>query len=113
MLKVNLVKKISCLFFFSVHDAFHFLTIACRYVSLLFLHLRFFFFHLQALELARSVQSQRDLGCQASQVVHLEEGLNCDDRLAEDFWRLLGGRRPYRGELVFFFFGLKCDLVTR
>lgn len=56
------------------------------------------FFLVQALELARSVQSRRDLGCRASQVIHLEEGVNCDDSLSEDFWRLLGGRRQYRGE---------------
>ncbi|XP_042360924.1 supervillin isoform X2 [Plectropomus leopardus] len=51
----------------------------------------------KASELALSIQSQRDLGCQASQVVHLEEGLNCDSSLAEDFWSLLGGQTQYRG----------------
>ncbi|XP_034396413.1 supervillin isoform X1 [Cyclopterus lumpus] len=51
----------------------------------------------KASELASSIQSHQDLGCQASQVVHLEEGLNCDGSLAADFWRLLGGRRQYRG----------------
>ncbi|XP_063759964.1 supervillin isoform X3 [Eleginops maclovinus] len=51
----------------------------------------------KASELASSIQSQRDLGCQASQVVHLEEGINCDSILAADFWSLLGGRSQYRG----------------
>ncbi|KAM9345570.1 supervillin isoform 2-T2 [Symphorus nematophorus] len=51
----------------------------------------------KASELASSIQSQRDLGCQASQVIHLEEGLNCDSSLAADFWSLLGGRTQYRG----------------
>ncbi|XP_068574355.1 supervillin-like isoform X4 [Cebidichthys violaceus] len=51
----------------------------------------------KASELASSIQSHQDLGCQASQVVHLEEGLNCDSSMAADFWRLLGGRRQYRG----------------
>ncbi|KAK5624274.1 hypothetical protein CRENBAI_000093 [Crenichthys baileyi] len=51
----------------------------------------------KALELAAFIQSQRDLGCQASQVVHLEEGLNSDSSQAVDFWRLLGGRKHYRG----------------
>jgi len=51
----------------------------------------------QASELASSIQSRQDLGCRASRVVHLEEGLNCDGSLAADFWRLLGGRRQYRG----------------
>lgn len=36
-------------------------------------------------------------------MVHLEEGVNYDDILAEDFWKLLGGKRQYRGELAFFF----------
>ncbi|XP_060921260.1 supervillin isoform X2 [Labrus mixtus] len=47
-------------------------------------------------ELASLIQSQGDLGCQASQIVHLEEGLNCDSSLAADFWSLLGGRTHYR-----------------
>ncbi|XP_054463467.1 supervillin [Anoplopoma fimbria] len=51
----------------------------------------------KASDLALSIQRHQDLGCQASQVVHLEEGRNCDSSLAADFWRLLGGRRQYRG----------------
>ncbi|XP_051243836.1 supervillin isoform X4 [Dicentrarchus labrax] len=51
----------------------------------------------KASELASSIQSQRDLGCGASQIVHLEEGLNCESGLAADFWSLLGGRTQYRG----------------
>ncbi|KAM3597633.1 uncharacterized protein V6R79_007213 [Siganus canaliculatus] len=51
----------------------------------------------KASELASSIQTQRDLGCEASQVVHLEEGLNCDSSLSTDFWNLLGGRTQYRG----------------
>lgn len=51
----------------------------------------------QALELAAFIQSQKDLDCQASQVVHLEEGLNSDSPEAADFWNLLGGRTDYRG----------------
>ncbi|CAK6961185.1 supervillin [Scomber scombrus] len=51
----------------------------------------------KASELASFIQSQKDLGCQASQVIHLEEGLNSDSSLAADFWSLLGGRTHYRG----------------
>nr|XP_020461105.1 supervillin-like [Monopterus albus] len=51
----------------------------------------------KASELASFIQSQRDLGCQASEVVHLEEGLSSDGNLAADFWKLLGGRTQYRG----------------
>ncbi|XP_035470134.2 supervillin isoform X3 [Scophthalmus maximus] len=51
----------------------------------------------KALELASLIQSQGDLGCTASQVVHLREGLNSDSSAAADFWDLLGGRAQYRG----------------
>ncbi|KAI3359141.1 hypothetical protein L3Q82_002674 [Scortum barcoo] len=51
----------------------------------------------KASELASVIQSRGDLGCQASQVIRLEEGLNCDSGQAADFWRLLGGRTQYRG----------------
>ncbi|XP_038561119.1 supervillin isoform X3 [Micropterus salmoides] len=51
----------------------------------------------KASTLASIIQSQGDLGCRASQIVHLEEGLNCDGSLAADFWSLLGGRTQYRG----------------
>lgn len=90
-------------FLFSMHFIFYDYCLPLCFLTFFFFYI-YVLFHLQALELARSVQSQRDLGCQASQVVHLEEGLNCDDSLAEDFWRLLGGRRQYRGELVIFLF---------
>uniref|UniRef100_A0A3Q2PCL5 Supervillin c n=1 Tax=Fundulus heteroclitus TaxID=8078 RepID=A0A3Q2PCL5_FUNHE len=51
----------------------------------------------KALELAAFIQGHRDLGCQAPQVLHLEEGLNSDGADAADFWSLLGGRQRYRG----------------
>ncbi|XP_056871307.1 supervillin isoform X4 [Takifugu flavidus] len=51
----------------------------------------------KARELAATILRRRDLGCRAPEVVHLEEGLNCDGGPAEDFWRLLGGRSHYRG----------------
>ncbi|XP_068192614.1 supervillin [Antennarius striatus] len=51
----------------------------------------------KASELASSIQTLGDLGCRASRVVRLEEGLNCDGSSASDFWSLLGGRTQYRG----------------
>ncbi|XP_061701949.1 supervillin isoform X1 [Syngnathoides biaculeatus] len=51
----------------------------------------------KASELASFIQSSKELGCNATCVVHLEEGLNCDGSLAADFWNILGGRTPYRG----------------
>lgn len=52
----------------------------------------------QAVELATYIQSHQELGCQAAQLLHLEEGLNADSSMAADFWSLLGGRRQYRGQ---------------
>ncbi|XP_016896254.1 supervillin-like isoform X3 [Cynoglossus semilaevis] len=51
----------------------------------------------KALDLASFIHSHRDLGCQAPQLVHLEEGVNSDSSEAADFWDLLGGRTQYRG----------------
>ncbi|XP_061604574.1 supervillin isoform X2 [Phyllopteryx taeniolatus] len=51
----------------------------------------------KASELASFIQSRKELGCNATCVVHLEEGLNSDSSLAADFWNILGGRTPYRG----------------
>ncbi|XP_054615893.1 supervillin [Dunckerocampus dactyliophorus] len=51
----------------------------------------------KAAELASFIHSHKDLGCQATKVVHLEEGLNCDSSQATDFWNVLGGRTPSRG----------------
>ncbi|CAI5676147.1 unnamed protein product [Oreochromis niloticus] len=51
----------------------------------------------KASELALFIQSQRDLGCFATQIVHLEEGMNSDSSVAADFWSLLGGRTQYKG----------------
>nr|XP_049599996.1 supervillin isoform X4 [Syngnathus scovelli] len=51
----------------------------------------------KASELASFIQGRKDLGCHATCVVHLEEGLNCDSSLATNFWNILGGRTTYRG----------------
>ncbi|XP_031427263.1 supervillin isoform X3 [Clupea harengus] len=51
----------------------------------------------KASEIAFIVQSQRDLGCQATQVIHLEEGVNSESSQAMEFWNLLGGRTEYKG----------------
>ncbi|XP_057717114.1 supervillin isoform X4 [Corythoichthys intestinalis] len=49
----------------------------------------------KALDLASFIQSHKDLGCNATGVIHLEEGLNSDSSLATDFWSILGGKTPY------------------
>ncbi|KAE8284025.1 Supervillin [Larimichthys crocea] len=51
----------------------------------------------KASEMASFVQAKRDLGCKASQVTVLEEGINTDSRWAKEFWSLLGGQTQYRG----------------
>ncbi|XP_056285086.1 supervillin [Pseudoliparis swirei] len=51
----------------------------------------------KASEMVAFVQAKRDLGCKASQVTVLEEGINTDSRWAKDFWSLLGGQTQYRG----------------
>ncbi|XP_054618790.1 supervillin isoform X3 [Dunckerocampus dactyliophorus] len=51
----------------------------------------------KASEMASFVQAKRDLGCKASQVTVLEEGINADSRWAKEFWSLLGGKSQYRG----------------
>ncbi|XP_042363517.1 supervillin [Plectropomus leopardus] len=51
----------------------------------------------KAAEMAAFVQAKRDLGCKASQVTVLEEGINTESRWAKEFWSLLGGHTKYRG----------------
>ncbi|XP_061823847.1 supervillin isoform X4 [Nerophis lumbriciformis] len=51
----------------------------------------------KASEMASFVQAKRDLGCRASQVTVLEEGINTDSKWAKEFWSLLGGKSQYRG----------------
>uniref|UniRef100_A0A674BL97 Supervillin d n=1 Tax=Salmo trutta TaxID=8032 RepID=A0A674BL97_SALTR len=51
----------------------------------------------KASEMASFVQAKRDLGCKASQVTVLEEGINTDNKWAKEFWDLLGGKTDYRG----------------
>lgn len=52
----------------------------------------------KASAMASLVVSQRDLGCQATEFIHLDEGLNTDDPRAADFWKLLGGKASYSGK---------------
>ncbi|KAK3519714.1 hypothetical protein QTP70_002670 [Hemibagrus guttatus] len=51
----------------------------------------------KASALASVVVSQRDLGCHATEIIHLDEGLNTDNPQAADFWELLGGKSSYSG----------------
>lgn len=53
---------------------------------------------LQASELASLIVTQRDLGCQATGIIHLDEGVNTDSPQAAEFWKLLGGQTQYKGK---------------
>lgn len=48
--------------------------------------------------MASLIVTQRDLGCQATGIVHLDEGVNTDSPQAAEFWNLLGGQTQYKGK---------------
>ncbi|KAM6948663.1 supervillin-like [Aplochiton taeniatus] len=50
----------------------------------------------KATELAAFIQTKRDLGCRASQVQTIEEGVNPQDPAAQEFWKVLGGQNAYQ-----------------
>ncbi|XP_076156195.1 uncharacterized protein LOC143139493, partial [Alosa pseudoharengus] len=47
-------------------------------------------------ELANFIQTNHDLGCRATEVVTLEEGVNAQGAVATEFWKVLGGLAPYQ-----------------
>ncbi|XP_077069352.1 supervillin isoform X14 [Siphateles boraxobius] len=51
----------------------------------------------KASEMASLIVTQRDMGCQATGVVHLDEGVNTDSLQAAEFWNLLGGQTQCKG----------------
>ncbi|XP_004401868.1 PREDICTED: supervillin [Odobenus rosmarus divergens] len=50
----------------------------------------------KASELASLIQTKRELGCRATYVQTLEEGINTHTHAAKDFWKLLGGQNSYQ-----------------
>ncbi|XP_032641221.1 supervillin isoform X16 [Chelonoidis abingdonii] len=50
----------------------------------------------KASELATLIQTKRELGCRASYVQTVEEGINTHTHAAKDFWKLLGGQTSYQ-----------------
>uniref|UniRef100_A0A4W5Q873 Supervillin a n=1 Tax=Hucho hucho TaxID=62062 RepID=A0A4W5Q873_9TELE len=50
----------------------------------------------KAAELAQFVQTKRDLGCRASYVELIEEGINTHSYAAKEFWKILGGQASYQ-----------------
>ncbi|XP_029109247.1 supervillin-like isoform X2 [Scleropages formosus] len=50
----------------------------------------------KASELAVFIQTKRDLGCRASHVQTIEEGVDSQSHAAKEFWNLLGGQANYQ-----------------
>ncbi|XP_069815097.1 supervillin isoform X3 [Dendropsophus ebraccatus] len=50
----------------------------------------------KASELASIIQTKRELGCRASYVQTIEEGINTHTHSARDFWKLLSGQGEYQ-----------------
>lgn len=54
----------------------------------------------QASELATLIQTKRELGCRATYIQTIEEGINTHTHAAKDFWKLLGGQTSYQCKLT-------------
>lgn len=52
-------------------------------------------FDIQASELATFIQLNHDVGCRASLVETIEEGVNAQSPAAAEFWKILGGPANY------------------
>ncbi|KAL4624638.1 supervillin-like [Arapaima gigas] len=50
----------------------------------------------KASELAAFIQTKHDLGCHASHVQTIEEGVDSQSHAAKEFWNLLGGQASYQ-----------------
>uniref|UniRef100_A0AAR2J8H9 HP domain-containing protein n=1 Tax=Pygocentrus nattereri TaxID=42514 RepID=A0AAR2J8H9_PYGNA len=50
----------------------------------------------KAAELATFIQTKHDLGCRASYVQTIEEGINTHSHAAKEFWKILGGQASYQ-----------------
>ncbi|XP_066519364.1 supervillin a isoform X2 [Hoplias malabaricus] len=50
----------------------------------------------KAAELATFIQTKHDLGCRATYVQTIEEGINTHSHAAKEFWKILGGQTSYQ-----------------
>lgn len=55
-------------------------------------------FSIQASELANFIQSKKDLGCRASYIQVIEEGISAHSHAVKEFWKILGGQLDYQCE---------------
>ncbi|KAM8967520.1 supervillin [Pelodytes ibericus] len=51
----------------------------------------------KASELATIIQTKREIGCRASYIQTIEEGINTHTHAARDFWKLLSGQTEFQG----------------
>jgi hypothetical protein len=63
------------------------------------------FLFFQASELATLIQTKRELGCRATYIQTIEEGINTHTHAAKDFWKLLGGQTSYQCKSLLY---LRC-----
>ncbi|MEQ2218080.1 hypothetical protein XENOCAPTIV_029082 [Xenoophorus captivus] len=50
----------------------------------------------KAMDLATFIQTQKDMGCRASQVQTINESVDTQGSDAQEFWTILGGQMPYK-----------------
>lgn len=51
--------------------------------------------------MATFIQTKHDLGCRASYVHTIEEGINTHSHASKEFWKILGGQTSYQGDILF------------
>lgn len=51
------------------------------------------------MDLASYIQTKKDMGCKASQVHTIEEGVNPQGLNIQEFWAILGGQTAYQGKI--------------
>ncbi len=80
----------------SLKEPRYHVTYYAHYTSYSFgLHCYVVPFYIQASELATFIQLNHDLGCRASLVETIEEGVNAQSPVAAEFWKILGGLANY------------------
>lgn len=55
---------------------------------------------LQAMDLATFIQSKKDMGCRAKQVLTIEEGVSSQGPETQQFWTILGGQTAYQRKVT-------------
>ncbi|XP_077413137.1 supervillin isoform X2 [Vanacampus margaritifer] len=50
----------------------------------------------KAMDLAMFIQTKKDLGCRATKVQTIEEGVHAQSPDSQEFWTILGGHSPYQ-----------------